>query len=53
MIYDLIDTVDCVYCIFVADIQKCIISPILYFILRNKVDWVRVGGFFLYLTTDG
>ena len=51
MIYDLVDMVNFVYCIFVGDTQKCIISLILKFISRNKVDWFKVGELFLYLTT--
>ena len=52
MIYDLVIMMGCVYFIFVADILKCIISPILNFIIRYKVDWFKVGGIFLYLPTD-
>ena len=51
MIYDLVDMVDCVYCIFVADLRNFIISPILKFIMKNKVDWLKNGGLFLYLHT--
>ena len=52
MIYDRIDMVYCVYYIFVAYLQNCIIILILNFISRNKVDWFKVGGFLLYLPTD-
>ena len=52
MICDLFDMVDFVYCIFVADFRKFTISPILNFIRRNKVDWFKVGRFFLYIPTD-
>ena len=52
MIYDRIDMVYCVYYIFVADRRKCIISPILNFVSRNKFDWLKFGGLFLYLPTD-
>ena len=51
MIYDVIEMVYCSYCIFVAYSRKCIIIPILNLISRYKVDWFKVGGFFLYLPT--
>ena len=51
MIYDLVDIVGCVYCIFVVDFRNCIISPILNYIIKNKVDWIKVEAFFLYLYT--
>ena len=51
MIYDLVDMVGCVYCIFVVDFRNCIISPILNYIIKNKVDWIKVEAFFLYLYT--
>ena len=52
MIYYLADIVDFFYCISVADLRKCIISTILNFISRNKFDWFKVGGFFLYIPAD-
>ena len=51
MLYDLVEMVNCVYCIFVADCRRCIISPTLNLVSRNKVDWLKVGGLFLYLPT--
>ena len=51
MIYDIVDTVDCAYYIFVDNLRKCIIIPTLNFISRNKSDWFKVGGFLLYLPT--
>ena len=42
MIYDLVDVLGCVYCIFVADLRNFIISLILSSISKNKVDWFKL-----------
>ena len=52
MIYDLVDMVDFVYCIFLDDCGKSIICPVLSFISRNKFHWFTVGGLFLYPPTN-
>ena len=52
MVYDLVDLVKIVDGIIVAECQKHIVIPILYLIIRNKVDRFKVKGFFLYLPTN-
>ena len=52
MIYDPVDMVGCVYCMFLVDFRNYIISPILNSISKNKVDWFKVEVFFIYLYTD-
>ena len=52
VVYDLVDLVNSVDGILVAECLKRIISNTLNFIIRNKVDRFKVKGLFIYLTTN-
>ena len=52
VVYDIVDLVNSVDGILVAECRKRILIPILNLIRRNKVDRFKVRGLFLYLTTD-
>ena len=52
VVYDLVDLVNSVYGILVAECLKRIVSTTLNFIIRKKVDRFKVKGLFLYLTTN-
>ena len=52
VVYDLVDLVNSVDGILVAECLKRIISNTLNFIIRNKVDRFKVRGFFLYFPTN-
>ena len=52
VVYDIVDLFNSFDGILVAECLKCIVSPILNFIIRNKVDRFKVRGFLLYIPSD-
>ena len=52
VVYDIIELVNSVNGILVAECWKRIVSPIPNFVSRNKFDRFKVIGFLLYIPTD-
>ena len=50
MVYDLINMFHCINDVLITNRRKFIIRFILNFISRNKIDWLNVGGFFLFFS---
>ena len=52
VLYDPVELANSAKGILVAEYWKIIISPILNFIIQNKIYWFNVGGLFIFLPTD-
>ena len=52
MVYDIVELVNGVDGILVAECRKRIFIPIINFIIKNKVDRFKVRGLLIYIPTE-